>query len=88
MSTYCVCGLQLWFELYRAPTANETDMMAEILSSWFMMGRLGAFNGENLQVSLHEADDLSAFSTATAAQLLLLLPPHAHLALVPACVTL
>ena len=28
-------------------------MMAEILSSWFMMGRLGAFNGENLQVSLN-----------------------------------
>lgn len=44
------CGVQLWFELYRPPSPREAELLEEVLASWFMMGRLGAYNAQNLQV--------------------------------------
>ena len=42
--------VQLWFELYRPPSSKEAELMEEVLASWFMLGRLGAYNTQNLQV--------------------------------------
>ena len=44
--------VQVWFELYRPPSGREAEMLEEVLASWFMLGRLGAFNAQNLQVHL------------------------------------
>lgn len=43
--------VQLWFELYRPPSSKEAELLEEVLASWFMLGRLGAFNTQNLQVA-------------------------------------
>jgi Protein of unknown function (DUF3531) len=45
-------GVQLWMEMYEAPSEGEAEMVEEVLKSWFMVGRLGGFNGMNLQVCL------------------------------------
>ena len=56
MAAGCPTGLrylvvvQLWFELYRMPSGRETDLLEEVLASWFMLGRLGSYNAQNLQV--------------------------------------
>ena len=42
--------VQLWFELYRPPSPREAELLEELLASWFMLGRLGAYNAQNLQV--------------------------------------
>lgn len=43
--------VQLWFELYRPPSSKEAELLEEVLASWFMLGRLGAYNTQNLQVA-------------------------------------
>jgi Protein of unknown function (DUF3531) len=43
-------GMQLWMEMYEAPSAGEAELVEEVFKSWFMVGRLGGFNGMNLQV--------------------------------------
>lgn len=54
-------AMQLWFELYRPPSGRESDLLEEVLASWFMLGRLGAYNAQNLQVpSLQPACSHSA----------------------------
>lgn len=45
------CCVQIWFELYRPPSPREVELLEEVLASWFMMGRLGAYNAQNLQVN-------------------------------------
>ena len=40
----------IWIELYTPPTGSHTEMLQEVLNSWFMLGRLGAYNSSNLQV--------------------------------------
>ena len=45
-----LCGVQIWFDLYRPPSGREADLLEEVLASWFMLGRLGAYNAQNLQV--------------------------------------
>lgn len=42
----------MWFELYRPPSSKEAELLEEVLASWFMLGRLGAYNTQNLQVTL------------------------------------
>ena len=46
-----VVVVQLWFELYRPPSSKEAELLEEVLASWFMLGRLGAYNTQNLQVA-------------------------------------
>lgn len=43
--------MQLWFEMYRPPSSKEAELLEEVLASWFMLGRLGAYNTQNLQVT-------------------------------------
>lgn len=42
--------LWIWIELYSPPSASELEMTQEVVNSWFMLGRLGAYNSANLQV--------------------------------------
>ena len=44
--------VQIWFELHRIPSEREKQLLGQVLTSWFMLGRLGAFNGSSLQVCL------------------------------------
>lgn len=40
----------VWMELYSPPSPSELEMAQEVVNSWFMLGRLGAYNSANLQV--------------------------------------
>lgn len=42
--------LWLWLELYSPPAEAEVEMLQEVVNSWYMLGRLGAYNSANLQV--------------------------------------
>lgn len=42
--------LWVWVELYSSPSSAEVEMVQEVINSWFMLGRLGAYNSSNLQV--------------------------------------
>ncbi|KAK9818273.1 hypothetical protein WJX72_009883 [[Myrmecia] bisecta] len=53
-------NLWLWLELYDPPSIQERQLLEEVLSSWFMLGRLGGFNGMNLQV-FHKGSDESSY---------------------------
>uniref|UniRef100_A0A9I9D1P9 Uncharacterized protein n=1 Tax=Cucumis melo TaxID=3656 RepID=A0A9I9D1P9_CUCME len=39
----------IWFELIGSPTDRDVDLIGSIIQSWYVMGRLGAFNSSNLQ---------------------------------------
>lgn len=54
--------VQVWFELYRPPSGREAELLEEVLASWFMLGRLGAFNAQNLQVCFQHACSTLAVS--------------------------
>ena len=42
--------LQIWMELHSTPGGGEVEMFEEVLKAWFVVGRLGGYNGMNLQV--------------------------------------
>jgi hypothetical protein len=48
--------LWVWMELYAPPSGAELEMVQEVVNSWFMLGRLGAFNSANLQVMYSGTD--------------------------------
>ncbi|KAI5650008.1 hypothetical protein M9H77_36013 [Catharanthus roseus] len=41
----------IWFELYGAPSDRDVDLLGSVIQSWYVMGRLGAFNSSNLQLA-------------------------------------
>ncbi|KAJ4974605.1 hypothetical protein NE237_007779 [Protea cynaroides] len=41
----------VWFELYGSPSDRDVDLIGGVIQSWYVMGRLGAFNSSNLQVA-------------------------------------
>lgn len=41
----------IWFELYGSPTDRDVDLIGSVIQSWYVMGRLGAFNASNLQLA-------------------------------------
>ena len=43
--------MQVWLELYRTPSEEDRELINEVFQSWYMLGRLGGFNGMNMQVS-------------------------------------
>ncbi|KAJ4838562.1 hypothetical protein Tsubulata_024646 [Turnera subulata] len=55
----------IWFQLYGAATDREVDLIGTAIQSWYLMGRLGAFNSSNLQLAnvsmeynpLYDADE-------------------------------
>ncbi|KAK8957253.1 hypothetical protein KSP39_PZI001278 [Platanthera zijinensis] len=41
----------IWFELYSSPSDRDLDILGSVIQSWYVMGRLGAFNSSNLQLA-------------------------------------
>ena len=42
--------LWIWLEFETVPSLMEQQYIEELFNSWFYLGKLGAFNAENLQV--------------------------------------
>lgn len=42
--------LWIWLEFNTAPAPMEQQYVEEVFNSWFLLGKLGGFNAENLQV--------------------------------------
>ncbi|WP_414584759.1 DUF3531 family protein [Scytonema sp. PCC 10023] len=42
--------LWIWLEFSTIPSEQEKKFVEEVFNSWFYLGKLGAFNAENLQV--------------------------------------
>jgi hypothetical protein len=42
--------LWIWIEFSTVPSRREREYVEELFNSWFYMGKLGAFNAENLQI--------------------------------------
>jgi hypothetical protein len=42
--------LWIWIEFETVPSPMEQQYVEEVFNSWFYLGKLGAFNAENLQV--------------------------------------
>jgi Protein of unknown function (DUF3531) len=42
--------LWIWLEFSTVPSKQERQYLEEVFNSWFYLGKLGAFNAENLQV--------------------------------------
>ncbi|MEC4984920.1 MAG: DUF3531 family protein [Oscillatoria sp. PMC 1068.18] len=65
--------LWIWLEFETVPSPMEKQYIEEVFNSWFYIGKLGAFNAENLQVqdsgieiSYLEYDDDAASSAMMA----------------------
>ncbi|KAK3011755.1 hypothetical protein RJ639_012300 [Escallonia herrerae] len=46
----------IWFELYGSPSDRDVDLIGSVIQSWYVMGRLGAFNSSNLQLGNSSMD--------------------------------
>lgn len=50
--------LWIWLEFSTPPSQMEQQYVEEVFSSWFLLGKLGGFNAENLQIQ-DEGSDIS-----------------------------
>lgn len=41
----------IWFELYGSPSDRDVNLIGSVIQAWYVMGRLGAYNSSNLQMS-------------------------------------
>ena len=48
--------LWIWLEFNTPPSQMEQQYVEEVFNSWFLLGKLGGFNAENLQVQDEGAD--------------------------------
>jgi Protein of unknown function (DUF3531) len=39
-----------WMEFKTVPSQQERELIEEVFSSWFFLGKLGGFNAENMQI--------------------------------------
>ncbi|KAH7433672.1 hypothetical protein KP509_07G080500 [Ceratopteris richardii] len=46
----------VWFELYSPPSEKDVEIIGNVIRSWYLLGRLGAFNASNLQISRSPTD--------------------------------
>ncbi|PWA47609.1 hypothetical protein CTI12_AA496580 [Artemisia annua] len=44
-------GSNIWFKLYGPPSDRDVDLIGSVIQSWYVMGRLGAYNSSNLQLA-------------------------------------
>lgn len=65
--------LWFWLEFNTVPSEQEKQYIEEVFDSWFLLGKLGGFNAENLQVQdtgieisymNYELDQTDRFSVA------------------------
>ena len=40
----------IWVEFSMFPSEKEKQYIEEVFNSWFLIGKLGGFNAENLQI--------------------------------------
>lgn len=40
----------LWLQFYGPPGERERELLDSVLRSWFVLGRLGGYNAQNMQV--------------------------------------
>lgn len=52
--------LWVWLQFENTPSPMEQQYIEEVFNSWYYLGKLGAFNGENLQIA-EMGDNLSYF---------------------------
>lgn len=57
-------NLWIWWEFPQPPTPEQRHYLEEIVSSWFLLGKLGGFNAENLPIQ-EQGYDLNFFPYAT-----------------------
>ena len=51
----------IWLKFSESPTQSEKNYLDGVFDSWYVLGRLGGFNSENLQTH-EEGSDLSWMS--------------------------
>ena len=51
----------IWFRFLEVPSQGERNYVDGVFDSWYVLGRLGGFNSENLQIH-QEGSDLSWMS--------------------------
>ncbi|RMZ56535.1 hypothetical protein APUTEX25_001382, partial [Auxenochlorella protothecoides] len=51
--------LWIWLELYTAPAPAAVAMVQEVVNSWYLLGRLGAYNASSMHVLYASQYDLS-----------------------------
>ena len=51
----------IWIRFAESPTQDEKNYLDGVFDSWYVLGRLGGFNSENLQTH-EEGSDLSWMS--------------------------
>ena len=56
-------SLWVWFEFFSPPNEAEREMLQHVVESWYILGKLGAYNSLNLQ--LNDAFDLGSASHFT-----------------------
>ncbi|KAF7112763.1 hypothetical protein RHSIM_RhsimUnG0195900 [Rhododendron simsii] len=49
-------GSYIWFELIGSPSDSNVDLLGTVIQSWYVMGRLGAYNSSNLQLTNSSMD--------------------------------
>ncbi|KAI5073039.1 hypothetical protein GOP47_0011052 [Adiantum capillus-veneris] len=52
----------IWLELYKPPSQKDMEVICGVFRSWYLLGRLGAFNSLNLQVSNTPADQALSYN--------------------------
>ncbi|GBG64994.1 hypothetical protein CBR_g48743 [Chara braunii] len=60
----------IWVELYKRPSQKDTEILASVMRSWFVLGRLGGFNYMNMQLTKKKYDEPMSYSPADAAEAL------------------
>jgi hypothetical protein len=43
-------ALQIWMEFLEPPSTREIELLEAVLKGWFMVGKLGGYNSQNMQV--------------------------------------
>ncbi|KAG1361236.1 hypothetical protein COCNU_09G006990 [Cocos nucifera] len=60
----------IWFELYGAPSDRDVDLLGSVIQSWYVLGRLGAFNSSNLQLANSSMDYNPLYDSDKAARVM------------------
>jgi len=68
--------LWIWVEFETIPSSGEQQYLEELFNSWFYLGKLGAFNAENLQVQDMGVDISYMDYDTEAAERVMMAPMH------------
>jgi hypothetical protein len=68
--------LWIWLEFETVPSSMEKQYVEELFNSWFYLGKLGAFNAENLQVQEMGIDISYMDYDTEAAENVMMAPMH------------